>query len=272
MNKKKSENLEVKRENDPFEPRDNGDPFKPREADCSDVFEQRHKYGKSNSVVCDTDPIGFATPDNKSIEELLVNVSGGFVALWKKNTVLNWRFNENSMKLYFADSEAGKRGIRKLLQEALSAWGDSLPVQFKEDDNNWDFEIYMNSQNMCNANGACVFASAFFPDSGRHRLQIYPKMFSQIRAEQVETLIHETGHMFGLRHFFAQVSEKAAPSEKFGVHSKFSIMNYGSDSKLTAADKNDLKDLYSLAWSGKLDNINKTPIVFVTPYHNLGHG
>ena len=58
-------------------------------------------------------------------------------------------------------------------------------------------------------------------------------MFTQEPEEQVETLIHEIGHVFGLRHFFANVSETAWPSEIFGTHDTFSIMNYGRASQLT---------------------------------------
>ena len=65
-------------------------------------------------------------------------------------------------------------------------------------------------------------------------------MFTQARKEQVDTFIHEIGHIFGLRHFFANVSETAWPSEIFGRHENFSIMNYGALSELTDADKDDL--------------------------------
>jgi len=35
-------------------------------------------------------------------------------------------------------------------------------------------------------------------------------------------------------------------------------------------DKSDLKKLYDQVWKGELTEINKTPIVLVTPYHYLG--
>jgi hypothetical protein len=73
----------------------------------------------------------------------------------------------------------------------------------------------MRTGDNCTPSG-CVLASAFFPDSGRHQLVLYPKMFSQSKKEQIETLIHEIGHIFGLRHFFANVSETVWPSEIFG--------------------------------------------------------
>lgn len=66
-------------------------------------------------------------------------------------------------------------------------------------DDRWDFEIVVGHANDCDRNG-CVLASAFIPDAGRHELTIFPKMFDQAREEQVETLIHEIGHVFGLRH------------------------------------------------------------------------
>lgn len=113
---------------------------------------------------------------------------------------------------------------------ALLAWGDAAPVKFAEKTDVWDFEIVMKRNDDCDANG-CVLASAFFPDSGRHQLTLYPKMFTQVRQEQVETLVHEIGHVFGLRHFFANVSESAWASQIFGTHKPFSIMNYGSQSR-----------------------------------------
>lgn len=165
----------------------------------------------------------------------------------------------------FEDPEAAKSAIRELFGEALLAWGDSTPVKFTEKNDAWDFEIVVREQDRCSANG-CVLASAFFPDAGRHELVFYPTLFSQSRTEQIETIIHELGHVFGLRHFFANISETAWASEIFGEHNEFSIMNYGPKSVLTDADKRDLKRLYELVWSGELTEINGTPIRLMRPW------
>jgi hypothetical protein len=239
-----------------------------KKSDAAKAESEVHVFG--NHVVCDTEPRGHARPQGRSPLEIVVDASEGFVPLWARDTTLRWQFRESSMRV-FRNPTAAKASIRRLFGEALLAWGDAAPVKFAERRDAWDFEIVMRRGDDCDANG-CVLASAFFPDAGRHQLVIYPKMFSQSRAEQVETLVHEIGHIFGLRHFFAQVSETAFPSQIFGVHRPFSIMNYGNQSALTADDKADLKRLYQLAWRGALTNINGTPIRFVRPFHTIGIG
>jgi hypothetical protein len=224
-----------------------------------------HVFG--NGIVCDTEKRGFATPDNLDPLRLVLNSPGGIIPLWARSTTLQWRFRERSLRV-FQNPAAVKAEVRKLFGEALLAWGDAAPVKFTEDPDVWDFEIVLRKADDCDANG-CVLAAAFFPDTGRHALEIYPRMFTQDRVEQVETLIHETGHIFGLRHFFAQVLEVGAPSDIFGTHSRFSIMNYGPDSRLTQADRSDLRRLYQQAWSGQLTHINGTPIRFVQPFHTI---
>lgn len=217
---------------------------------------------------CETDGIGYETPHNLSPLELVLHAPDGFIPLWGQGVHLRWRFNEMSMR-QFRDPDAAKSSVRNLMAEALQKWDDAVPVRFQENSNTWDFEVVVRNADNCSAAG-CTLASAFFPDSGRHQLVIYPKMFTQDRKEQVETLIHEFGHVFGLRHFFAKVREKAWPSEIFGEHAEFSIMNYGEKSVLTDADKRDLRRLYRSAWSGALTEINGTPIRFVRPYHEVG--
>ncbi len=233
------------------------------EEEFQEVESQIHVYG--SGVICDTDTRGYATPKNQSPLELVVDASQGFIPLWAEGVTLRWRFQERSMRI-FVDPEAAKTYIKELLGEALVAWGDAAPVKFAQRDDLWDFEIVMRATDRCNPRGGCVLASAFFPDAGRHELVIYPRMFTQSRKEQVDTMIHEIGHTFGLRHFFANVSETAFPSEIFGTHSRFSIMNYGSLSELTDDDRDDLKRLYNMVWSEELQEINGTPIQKMKPF------
>jgi len=222
----------------------------------------RHVYNKH--VICVTDSKGFPQPDNKDLTEIRVDSSNGFIPLWDKGVTLNWRFNKSFSKP-FKKPDAAKAGIRKLLGEAIVAWKDACPIKFHEDNDAWDFEIAMHKTD-CDDSG-CVLASSFFPDQGQHTFYIYPTMLEQSKAEQKETMEHEIGHVFGLRHFFANISETEWKSELFGTDSPFSIMNYGDKSKLTSKDIKDLKRLYHLVWTGALTEINGTKIKKFTSYH-----
>ncbi|MCA0375611.1 MAG: matrix metalloproteinase-11 [Gemmatimonadetes bacterium] len=234
----------------------------PTEAARARTSEQ-HVYGKK--IKCVTDTRGFATPGNDARVRIVVDASEGFIPLWAKNCTLRWRFQEQSIRR-FRNPEQAKARVRTLLGKALLAWGDAVPIKFAERRDAWDFEVAVRNADDCDISG-CTLASAFFPDSGRHELTIYPMMLGQSEKEQVETLAHEFGHVFGLRHFFAKISEREWASEIFGTHKPFSIMNYGAKSLMTDADRNDLRTLYQKVWSGQLTAINGTRIKLVKPAH-----
>ncbi|WP_444890201.1 matrixin family metalloprotease [Microbulbifer sp. DLAB2-AA] len=222
-----------------------------------------HKYGENK--ICVTDKVGYPALENRSPLDLVLHSGEGYIPLWGKDVTLRWKFDEESLR-YFKNPDEVKNYIRALLGEALLKWGDASPVKFNENPNVWDFKIRVEPVESCSVVG-CTLARAFFPNSGRNELVLFPTMFEQSRKEQVDTMIHELGHIFGLRHFFADVKEKAWPSVIYGLHKPFSIMNYGEKSELTEADKNDLKTLYELAWSKQLTEIDGTQIRFVKPYH-----
>lgn len=233
----------------------NGDSFLP-------VEEYRHVYNRR--VICVTDAKGYSQPDNKNLAEIRLDSSAGFIPLWDKDVTLNWRFNK-SFSSRFKKPDIVKAAIRKLFGEAILGWKDACPIKFREVKDGWDFEIAMHAPD-CD-NSGCVLASSFFPDGGQHTFYIYPTMLQQTHQEQIDTIEHEMGHIFGLRHFFANISETEWKSELFGKNTSFSIMNYGDKSKLKPADIRDLKRLYELVWSGRLTAINGTSIKKYVPFH-----
>jgi Matrixin len=224
--------------------------------------QQNHRLGEG--IICKTDYRAV----KRDPTSIVVDATQGFIPLWSENLVLRWKFNEVSLAV-FQRPEAIKDKIRDLFNSAILAWGDAVPIRFTEVDSNTDFEILMEKNDDCNPDG-CTLARAFFPNAGRNKLYVFPKMFEQIKKEQVDTLTHEIGHIFGLRHFFAPNSEIPFPSEIFGENKPFSIMNYGNKSELTDVDRSDLKKLYESAWGGQLNKINRTPIKLVKPFHYLG--
>lgn len=230
--------------------------------EIQEITESRvHSLG--NKIICRTD----YRAHKRSPFSIVLDATEGFVPLWAENLVLRWRFNEAALAP-FSQPEAIQEKTRDLFDKAVLAWQDAAPIRFVENSDNADFEIVIERNDDCTPQG-CTLAQAFFPDAGRHPLYIFPKMFSQIEKEQVDTLTHEIGHVFGLRHYFAPELETPWPSVIFGEHKPFSIMNYGNNSELTSDDRDDLKRLYISAWSGELTSINGTPIKLVRPHHYI---
>lgn len=214
-------------------------------------------------IICTTD----YRAHKRSPLDIVLDATDGFIPLWAENLVLRWSFNTASLS-FFQQPEAIMSNVRGLLSDAILAWGDAAPIRFTETNDNSDFEIVVERLPNCSPQG-CTLARAFFPDAGRHKLFIFPTMFQQTRKEQVDTMTHEIGHIFGLRHFFALEKETAWASVVFGEHNPFSIMNYGENSELKEADRRDLKLLYEGVWSNQIRKINGTPIKLFRPFHYL---
>ncbi|KAF9116224.1 hypothetical protein BGW39_002780 [Mortierella sp. 14UC] len=222
--------------------------------DKYNVSEDAHHFGKKRdgkSRLCLTGERAPKEDAPKEDPSALRIGTQGFIPLWDK-------------------SGRAKQDILKLFKKAILQWGDAVPVMFIENRALWDFEFIVREQEDCD-NSGCVLASAFFPGGGQQQFTIYPTMFdAQSEDDQIETLAHELGHVFGLRHWFAKREDKLSGddwrSEVFGSTDPFTIMNYGEKCQLTDTDKNDLKLLYAMAWSRQLTNINGTPIVLFKPF------
>jgi len=198
---------------------------------------------------------------------LIIAPTSGKLRFWAENQILHWRFSDASLMRY-KKPELIKDAVRSLFFKAITAWGDSAPIRFKEEQDAYDFEIYLVSSDDIQG-GSYTAARSFFPDKGQHRLRLYPAFFEKIpdEKERVDTLIHELGHIFGLRHFMALENSPVYSGATYGMNNPLTIMNYGVLSELTPQDKSDLSSLYREVWSGRLTNVNRTPVELVRPSH-----
>ena len=246
---------------DLLQPRDDGDY-------AELVHEEVHRFRGHR---CKTDTRGHAAPRaGGAFARIRVGgvvgstVNTGIIPLWQRNMILRYRFNGASM-LRLRNPDRVMARVRELFAAAVELWGDWAPIRFAERSDAPDFEFVVNTVDDCDSTG-CVLASAFFPDHGQHEFILNPEMFRQVEREQIDTMAHEIGHIFGLRHFFANVRETDAPAQLFGTDSRFTIMNYGDDSYMTPDDRRDLRTLYEEVWSGQRTDINRTPIRLMSPF------
>jgi hypothetical protein len=213
-----------------------------------------------DGVICSTD----YRARKRSALEIFLDATDGFIPVWAKGQVLRWRFNQASLS-FFADPQAVRAHVRDVFNAGVGLWGTAAPIRFVENPDNSDFEIVVERRERCSPQG-CTLARAFFPDAGRHDLLVFPTMFELSIEEQTETMAHEVGHIFGLRHFFAPELEADWPAVLFGERKPFSIMNYNEFSQMTDDDRNDLESFYQGVWNGQLTEINRTPIRQFRPF------
>ncbi len=211
------------------------------------------------------------------VEEPIIPLWG---LLGESKQLLTWEFYDDSLGDYFLNLSNSrelfgnknelKKYIRDLIIESMQLWGDSSPYILQESDGITDFRVKVKVFDNCNPKG-CVLASAFFPSDEDKELVLYPILFKQTRNKQVETIVHELGHIKGLRHSFAQ-EEIGWPNALFGHDNPISIMNYGVNSQLTDIDKEDLRKLYQAVWSGRLKELNNMPIKLYYTLHTQRAG
>ena len=116
--------------------------------------------------------------------------------------VLRWKFNEASLAV-FRRPEAVKSTGQGIAHGSHYSLGNRCAYSLQRKSRQLRLRDRCRRIRKLYTPQGCILAQAFFPDAGRHQLFVFPTMFQQSKKEQVDTLAHEIGHVFGLRHFFA---------------------------------------------------------------------
>lgn len=77
----------------------------------------------------------------------------------------------------------------------------------------------------------------------------------------MNTLLHEIGHIIGLRHEFA-LDREEEPAQRFGSQNKQSVMSYEPINNIQDTDIKDVKAFYDLKNKSLLNGV---PITDYTP-------
>merc|ERR1712232_134059 len=202
-------------------------------------------------------------------EELAVDFSNGFVPLWQKGTNLTYAFDLASFRGIFG-SQTWKTiaAVQELFEQAQQKWEFTDYVTIEQVDSIFkaDFIVHAAPTNG-NMSSGFVLASAFFPNADQNDFYVYPEMFTL--GDPLNTMLHEIGHIYGLRHYFFR-EEEGFPGLTFGTENEKTIMNYGKNSIFTDTDKKDLKALYEFV--GDSSREKGVPIVLFKSRHELIQG
>ena len=153
--------------------------------------------------------------------------------------------------------------VQELFEQAQQKWEFTDYVTIEQVDSIFkaDFIVHAAPTNG-NMSSGFVLASAFFPNADQNDFYVYPEMFTV--GDPLNTMLHEIGHIYGLRHYFFR-EEEGFPGLTFGTENEKTIMNYGKNSILTDTDKTELKALYEYV----MDNtkVNPGPVVMFKSRH-----
>lgn len=246
------------------------------EAELADALktEPEHKAPeKPQSFVCNTQ-------SGDTLEELYLGENAGTIELWKKQSVINWSVRVDSFPTFMQARQAAVMTYR-----AAQIWNDILEgrVAFKFVTRDIDACFQLRYGGV----GDGVLARAFFPSSWRNSLNfvvVFDTQFDRRFVDQfVPTMLHELGHVLGLRHEHSQselVGRQGPYTEDldfglesilFGPNNPKSVMSYNgvptiqdSDAKYVRKAYDELGDGSKISGKGIFGTVTKT-VVRVEP-------
>lgn len=158
-----------------------------------------------------------------------------YIPRWCRGSVLSYLVDAKSFP-----TPAEAMQVKAAMQEAISMW-KGIAVSFEEVDcyESATFVITYHPRGCRTA-----YARAFFPDELPGELLVYNLALSN-GTYLANILAHEIGHIFGLRHEFADEDkqERKLRCVLFGKNNSRSVMNYYKDLGQLQVSEQDLKEL-----------------------------
>ncbi|KAK5995107.1 hypothetical protein PT974_03501 [Cladobotryum mycophilum] len=142
---------------------------------------------------------------------------------WIPGSVITWAIGQDWQD--DADDEANRLHSVEQFKNAAERWNSAnIHVTFKQVDSPDDatFVVVRGGRHPRSA------AEAFFPNSNKdNAVVIYDVCFIPLYRDKMwQILLHELGHVLGLRHEFALIDEEGDDATQFGVKNAYSVMSY----------------------------------------------
>ncbi|KAE9569732.1 hypothetical protein CGMCC3_g14154 [Colletotrichum fructicola] len=181
---------------------------------------------------------------------------------WKASTALKWFLKSEGFP-----SADGAKLAAETMNQAAQDWNDlsfGVSISQTTDEAAANFNL-VYQDNPPDEPG--LLASAFFPLQADMDVVIYGTGLKNSENYPLKsTLLHELGHVFGLRHEFAD--EDSRGQIQFMEANKDSVMSYNGVVIIEETDKHGIREFYKLANGLRID---RSPVTDYEPQLRLNN-
>jgi len=202
-------------------------------------------------------PYECCTQEHDGLAAIYLGIERGRLHLWENGSVINWTCRKDGWPVR---SENGGLQVLIAAWHATQAWNKVLEgrVKFKYVSKLCDAAFEVRYER---GGRKRLLASSFFPTEHKRDLnfvKVYHSSFDKrkygSRYPLYNTMLHELGHILGLRHEFAheKQNEMKAESILFGISNPKSVMAYYPGQDIQTSDIHYVRKAYDELSHGKI--------------------